>query len=245
MRRAPCFVRTGQLPGRCRLAPFSPRPRPDPCSPRPLSPSPAAQPDPTHPYGAVHRAHAYGPDAYPHHVMPYVPGPPPPPHPHAHAHAPPQELMYRVGTPPQEQQQPHPALGPPVEPPQGPSQAQTQTQAEEGTPPPGASGAGKRKQPDSANGVDVAGKKRRQRVGAAGSAEDMDDGQDLEVGPNGGAKHWTEEDKTKFFTWMLTSDEHWDAFRTRMNTVFREVRPCCDWGDRQRVAVGVCRRVSP
>ena len=63
----------------------------------------------------------------------------------------------------------------------------------------------------------------------AGAGEDGEEGQDLEVGPNGGAKHWTEEEKTRFFTWMLTSDEHWDAFKTRMNTVFREVRRVRCW----------------
>ena len=106
-------------------------------------------------------------------------------------------------------------------------QAESQVPTEEGTPPP-LQANGKRKQPDTGGAADAAGKKRRQRAGggggSGGGAEDADELQDLEVGPNGGAKHWTEEDKSKFFTWMLASDEHWDAFRTRMNTVFREVR---------------------
>lgn len=122
-----------------------------------------------------------------------------------------------------------------------PSQSQhtePQEEEEEGSPGPSpsallgngsASVHGKRKQPDSTTS-DASGKKRRQRMGggsvsAAGpGVDDGEEAQDLEVGPNGGAKHWTEEEKTRFFTWMLTSDEHWDAFRTRMNTVFREVR---------------------
>ena len=115
---------------------------------------------------------------------------------------------------------------------QGQSQVQPEAQEEEEDeppPPPTASTNGKRKQPDSAT-PDAGARKRRQRTAAAGGSasaaggEDGEDGQDLEVGPNGGAKHWTEEEKTRFFTWMLTNDEHWEAFKTRMNTVFREVR---------------------
>ena len=109
-------------------------------------------------------------------------------------------------------------------------QAPSQGQTEDGSPPPASAGGGKRKQPDTIGGVDASGKKRRQRVGGAGSTEDVEDAQDLEVGPNGGAKHWTEEDKTRFFSWMLNNDEHWDAFRTRMNTVFREVSLCVPRG---------------
>lgn len=103
---------------------------------------------------------------------------------------------------------------------------------DDGSPPPesalaaigggSASASGKRKQPDSAT-PDASGKKRRQRA-ATVVGEDGEEGQDLDVGPNGGAKHWTDEEKSRFFTWMLSSDVHWDAFRTRMNTVFREVR---------------------
>ncbi|KAI0768081.1 hypothetical protein BD413DRAFT_494060 [Trametes elegans] len=80
---------------------------------------------------------------------------------------------------------------------------------------------GKRKQPDSA-AAEGSGRKRRFRASASGEDGGDGDAQDLDVGPNGGPKHWTEEEKTRFFTWMLTSDDHWEAFRTRMNTVFRE-----------------------
>jgi len=41
---------------------------------------------------------------------------------------------------------------------------------------------------------------------------------------NPGAKHWSDEEKTKFFIWLLGSDEHWEQFGTKMNTCFREVR---------------------
>ncbi|KAI1797345.1 hypothetical protein LXA43DRAFT_877996 [Ganoderma leucocontextum] len=191
------------------------------------------------PYAGVHRQHpgAYGlpqpaPNAYqqhpqhphsqPHHVIQYVPGPPHPGHaPQGHT----SELMYSVEPSQQSQSQGQSQAG------QSQSQVQAEPQEEEEDepPPPPASTNGKRKQPDSAT-PDAGAKKRRQRSGAAGASagggagagEDGEDGQDLEVGPNGGAKHWTEEEKTRFFTWMLTSDEHWDAFKTRMNTVFRE-----------------------
>ncbi|KAI0711892.1 hypothetical protein C8T65DRAFT_718005 [Cerioporus squamosus] len=178
-------------------------------------------------YGAVHRAHYATPDGYTHHVLPYgMPAPPPPgPHPGMQGHH--TNVVYQVD----------PQQAGPV-PSQSQQTAEPQEEEEEGSPGPSpsiltgnssASVNGKRKHPDSAT-PDASGKKRRQRA-AGGSAsasaagaggEDGEEAQDLEVGPNGGAKHWTEEEKTRFFTWMLTSDEHWDAFRTRMNTVFRE-----------------------
>ncbi|RDX57558.1 hypothetical protein OH76DRAFT_1395390 [Lentinus brumalis] len=149
--------------------------------------------------------------------------PPPGPHPGVQGHH--SNVVYQVDP---QQAGPLPS--------QSQRTAEPQEEEEEGSPGPSpsilnvngsASVNGKRKQPDSAT-PDASGKKRRQRA-AGGSAsaagaggEDGEEAQDLEVGPNGGAKHWTEEEKTRFFTWMLTSDEHWDAFRTRMNTVFRE-----------------------
>ncbi|KAI0661503.1 hypothetical protein C8Q70DRAFT_659824 [Cubamyces menziesii] len=88
----------------------------------------------------------------------------------------------------------------------------------------GHSASGKRKQPDS--GIAEGGGPRKRRPRASGHENGAEAGegesQDLDVGPNGGPKHWTEDEKSRFFTWMLTSDDHWDAFRTRMNTVFRE-----------------------
>lgn len=174
-------------------------------------------------YASVHRAHYATPDGYPHHVLPYMAAPPQPgSHPGVQGHH--SNVMYQV-----DPQQAGPVLS------QSQQTAEPQEEEEEGSPGPSpsigigsASVNGKRKQPDSAT-PDASGKKRRQRGGGSASAagaggEDGEEAQDLEVGPNGGAKHWTEEEKTRFFTWMLTSDEHWDAFRTRMNTVFREVR---------------------
>jgi hypothetical protein len=43
-----------------------------------------------------------------------------------------------------------------------------------------------------------------------------------------GSKHWTEEEKTKLFTWLMGpgEDEHWNALRTTKNSCFREVCIC-------------------
>jgi hypothetical protein len=40
-----------------------------------------------------------------------------------------------------------------------------------------------------------------------------------------GSKHWTEDEKTKLFTWLMGQgeDEHWNALRTAKNSCFREV----------------------
>ncbi|KAL1937473.1 hypothetical protein VTO73DRAFT_13196 [Trametes versicolor] len=151
------------------------------------------------PYVSVHRFRlSAGPDGYTHHhVMPFVQGPPPPGG----------ELMY-------------------AEDPSSAQEAGVPEEEEEGSPPSsamngGADIFGKRKQPDSGMSEGSL-RKRRQRVPNGGDLDGDGDMHDLDVGPNGGPKHWTEGEKTKFFTWMLTSDDHWDAFRTRMNTVFRE-----------------------
>lgn len=48
-----------------------------------------------------------------------------------------------------------------------------------------------------------------------------------DVGPSGGPKHWTDEEKGRLFHWMLDDDERWEAFGTKMNTIFREVRAAC------------------
>lgn len=45
---------------------------------------------------------------------------------------------------------------------------------------------------------------------------------DNDVGPSGGPKHWTDEEKGRLFHWMLDDDERWEAFGTKMNTIFRE-----------------------
>lgn len=40
-----------------------------------------------------------------------------------------------------------------------------------------------------------------------------------------GSKHWTEEEKTKLFTWLMdtSEDEHWNSLRSTKNSCFREV----------------------
>ena len=61
-----------------------------------------------------------------------------------------------------------------------------------------------------------------------------DDPDDPEVGEDGagGARHWTDEEKTKLFNWLMgpSEDEHFDALRTKKNTCFRDVSSpfmCC------------------
>jgi len=66
-----------------------------------------------------------------------------------------------------------------------------------------------------------AGKKRRSDVYE-------DEADDPEVGEDGGAsgaRHWTDEEKTKLFNWLMgpNEDEHFDALRTKKNTCFRDV----------------------
>jgi hypothetical protein len=77
--------------------------------------------------------------------------------------------------------------------------------------------AGKRKQHDPF-GEDKGNKRRRQ--GSYGGVDGDEGGTNSE---SHGAKHWTDDEKTKFFIWLLGSDEHWDTFTTKMNTCFREV----------------------
>ncbi|KAH9926827.1 hypothetical protein B0H21DRAFT_138175 [Amylocystis lapponica] len=55
------------------------------------------------------------------------------------------------------------------------------------------------------------------------SGEDGADREEPDVGPNGGPKHWTDYEKNRLFRWMLCDDQHWDMFRSKMNTVFRDV----------------------
>lgn len=60
-------------------------------------------------------------------------------------------------------------------------------------------------------------KKRKQR------GDNVDIKEDSDLGPSGGAKHWTDEEKSRLFHWMLTDDNRWEAFGSKMNTIFREV----------------------
>jgi len=54
-----------------------------------------------------------------------------------------------------------------------------------------------------------------------------DDADDPEVTEDsaGGARHWTDDEKTKLFNWLMgqSEDEHFDALRTKKNTCFRDV----------------------
>lgn len=53
-----------------------------------------------------------------------------------------------------------------------------------------------------------------------------DDGDTYDIDGNGqGAKHWTDEEKTKLFTWLMGQgqDEHWNALRATKNSCLREV----------------------
>ncbi|KAF9815619.1 hypothetical protein IEO21_04479 [Rhodonia placenta] len=86
--------------------------------------------------------------------------------------------------------------------------------------------AGKRKQLDDggASAQSAASTSRKRRILPAHERDES------EVGPNGGPKHWTDAEKNSLFQWLLVHDKHWDMFRTKMNTVFREV---CRTGPRQ------------
>ncbi|KAI0649285.1 hypothetical protein C8Q79DRAFT_949823 [Trametes meyenii] len=159
---------------------------------------PESNVNPNGSYVSVHRFSVapQGPEGYAHHVMPYAQEPPPPGG----------ELVFTTSG-----DLPGPSAAASSE--TGLGENNSASSSANGS----ASANSKRKQPDSTS--EAAARKRRQRVGE--DAADAD-GEDLNIGPNGGPKHWTEDEKTRFFTWMLTNDDHWDAFRTRMNTVFRE-----------------------
>ena len=78
-----------------------------------------------------------------------------------------------------------------------------------------ATGSPKRKQADNAAtaGNSQPGKRRR-------------DGDDLfDTDSAHGSKHWTDEEKTKLFDWLMgpTQDDHWNALRATKNSCLREV----------------------
>ncbi|KAF8461819.1 hypothetical protein DFH94DRAFT_70087 [Russula ochroleuca] len=60
-----------------------------------------------------------------------------------------------------------------------------------------------------------------------------DDADDPEVGEDaaGGARHWTDEEKTKLFNWLMgpSEDEHFDALRTKEEHVFPRLCIGCIW----------------
>lgn len=65
-------------------------------------------------------------------------------------------------------------------------------------------------------------------TGIDGGDDDDDlDGGEGEGGVNTAARHWSDEEKTKLFVWLLgqETDEHFDALKTKKNTCFREVSP--------------------
>lgn len=86
--------------------------------------------------------------------------------------------------------------------------------------------AAKRGPPISAGSVEEqapASKKRKARAHHANAENGGESRDDNDVGPAGGAKHWSDEEKSRLFHWMLSDDERWEAFGSKMNTIFREV----------------------
>jgi hypothetical protein len=61
--------------------------------------------------------------------------------------------------------------------------------------------------------------KRRRETGAdEGDSYDMDGNQQ-------GAKHWTDEEKSRLFNWLMGpgQEDHWNALRATKNSCLREV----------------------
>ncbi|KZT73127.1 hypothetical protein DAEQUDRAFT_743343 [Daedalea quercina L-15889] len=86
------------------------------------------------------------------------------------------------------------------------------------TPTPGPS---KRKSEDASSSV--SGPRKRRQYVPIGSGLDGIERDEADLGPNGGPKHWTDSEKDSLFHWLLDSDKNWDLFRSKMNTVFRDV----------------------
>lgn len=53
-----------------------------------------------------------------------------------------------------------------------------------------------------------------------------DDADGFDDGGGQGAKHWTDDEKSKLFRWLMgpNSDDHWAALRATKNSCLREVR---------------------
>lgn len=53
---------------------------------------------------------------------------------------------------------------------------------------------------------------------------DMEDMGDFDNDPAHGSKHWTEDEKTELFKWLMADgeDDHWNALRTAKNSCFRK-----------------------
>lgn len=63
-------------------------------------------------------------------------------------------------------------------------------------------------------------------AGVDGGDDDDDaEGGEGEGSGNTAARHWSDDEKTKLFVWLLGQDmdEHFDALKTKKNTCFREV----------------------
>lgn len=55
---------------------------------------------------------------------------------------------------------------------------------------------------------------------------DHDDNDSYDLDPaSQGAKHWTDDEKSKLFTWLMgpANDDHWNALRATKNSCLREV----------------------
>jgi hypothetical protein len=78
------------------------------------------------------------------------------------------------------------------------------------------SSATKRKQTDGLSVIGGIPKRRREEEGAEGFDPDA---------AAQGAKHWTDEEKTKLFNWLMApgQDEHWNSLRATKNSCLREV----------------------
>jgi hypothetical protein len=85
----------------------------------------------------------------------------------------------------------------------------------------GQSPAMKRKQVDGSMNNQTQ-KRRRDTTGAGdeGDSYDMD-------GNVQGAKHWTDDEKSKLFTWLMGAgqEDHWNSLRATKNSCLREVCP--------------------
>ena len=109
---------------------------------------------------------------------------------------------------------PPPQNAPP--PTQQPTEQHDQSPRVPHTPTPGS----KRKPEDTSGSTGP--RKRRQYV-PIGSGLDGIERDEADLGPNGGPKHWTDNEKDTLFHWLLDNDKNWDMFRSKMNTVFRDV----------------------
>ena len=86
----------------------------------------------------------------------------------------------------------------------------------------GPSPAAKRKQIDSSMNTQMS--KRRRSENNNNGADDGDNNFDMDGGAQG-AKHWTDEEKSKLFSWLMGpgQEEHWNALRATKNSCLREV----------------------